>query len=241
MNLPPVVSRDEWLVARSDLLAKEKAATKQRDAINAQRRRLPMVKVDQEYFFEGPDGKANLVDLFEGRRQLYVHHFMWLDGPDRGCPSCTAAADRGFTPENLAPLHDNDVTFVAIARAPYAKISHYKEGRNWQFPFYSSDGTTFSHDFQATLDESVRPIEFNYRGKDELKAAGIAEEYLHGDWPANSVFLRDGDDVFHTYSAYARGLDLLNMPYLFLDLTPYGRQEDWEDSPAGWPQKPTYG
>ncbi len=235
-TLPPVVSREDWLTARKTLLAKEKAATKVRDALNAERRRLPMVKVDKEYLLTGPDGKRTLAEIFDGRSQLYVHHFMWLDDQDRGCPSCTAAADQHFTPQILGELHKRDVTFVAIARAPYAKIQAYSEGRGWQFPFYSSDGTDFNYDFHATLDEQKAPIEFNYKDKDALLAQGFKETDLRGDWPVNSVFLRDGDTVFHTYSAFARGLDHNVTSYNFLDLTPYGRQEGWEDSPEGWPK-----
>jgi predicted dithiol-disulfide oxidoreductase (DUF899 family) len=241
MSLPPVVSRDEWLAARKDLLAQEKESTRLRDAINAQRRRLPMVRIEKDYVFESRDGKATLLDLFEGRSQLYVHHFMWRDDMDAGCPSCTAAADMSFTPAILAQLHEHDVSLAAIARAPLAKLLRHSEGRDWSFPFYSSYGTTFNHDFHVTLDDSVTPVEYNFRDKAELSEKGLGDDMLKGDWPGNSIFLRDGDSVFHTYSAYARGLDQLALPYNFLDLTPYGRQEDWEDSPAGWPQRPTYG
>jgi predicted dithiol-disulfide oxidoreductase (DUF899 family) len=234
--LPQVATREDWLAARKALLAKEKAATKVKDALNAERRRLPMVQVEKDYRFTGPDGELGLAELFEGRSQLYVHHFMWLDDQDRGCPSCTAAAAQQFTAPILAELHNHDVTFVAITRAPYEKFAAYSEGRGWQFPFYSSAGTDFHYDFHATLDESKTPIEFNYKDKAELLAQGFQEQDLRGDWPVNTVFLRDGDTVFHTYSAYARGLDHNVTTYNFLDLTPYGRQEVWEDSPEGWPK-----
>lgn len=238
---PNVVSRDAWLAARKALLAKEKALTHATDALNAERRRLPMVKVESDYVFEGPEGKLRLVDLFEGRRQLYVHHFMWIDALDAGCPRCTEAADIGFTRANLVHLHDRDVTFAAIARAPWPKLAAYKAAKGWTFPFYSSFGTTFNYDYGVTLEEAKAPVSYNFAGKAELLESGLPEAMLAGDFPGNSVFLREGADVFHTYSAYARGLDRLFLPYNFLDLTVYGRQEDWEDSPAGWPQRPTYG
>jgi predicted dithiol-disulfide oxidoreductase (DUF899 family) len=235
--LPPVVSRQEWLAARKALLAKEKEATKVRDRLNAERRRLPMVRVDKDYVFTGPDGTLSLAELFDGRRQLYIHHFMWRDDLDSGCPSCTATAHLNFTPAMLEQLHKLDITFAAVSRAPAEKVLAYKEKHGWRFPFYSSHGSDFSYDMHASLDESRLPIEYNYLSKDELKARGIPDEMLTGDWPANSVFLRDGDEVFHTYTAYARGLDHLFTPYNFVDFTPYGRQEAWEDSPAGWPKQ----
>ena len=240
--LPKVVSRSEWLTARKALLAKEKELTRLRDALNAERRRLPIVKVEKDYVFDGPNGKARLIDLFEGRRQLYVHHFMWIDALDTGCPTCSAAADMNFNSIPwLAQLEQREVTFACVARAPYEKIAAYKARRGWNFPFYSSAPTTFHYDFHSTLDESKAPLEYNYRTKQELLDAGFPEETLKGDYPVNSVFVRDERNVYHAYSAYARGLDQLFPPYNFLDLTLYGRQEDWEDSPDGWPQKPTYG
>ena len=240
--LPKVISLSEWLTARKALLAKEKELTRLRDALNAERRRLPIVKVEKDYVFDGPNGKARLIDLFEGRRQLYVHHFMWIDALDTGCPTCSAAADMNFNSIPwLAQLEQREVTFACVARAPYEKIAAYKARRGWNFPFYSSAPTTFHYDFHSTLDESKAPLEYNYRTKQELLDAGFPEEALKGDYPVNSVFVRDERNVYHAYSAYARGLDQLFPPYNFLDLTLYGRQEDWEDSPDGWPQKPTYG
>ena len=239
--LPPVVSRAEWLKARKALLEKEKNLTRARDALSAERRRLPMVKIEKNYVFEGPEGKVPFINLFQGRRQLYVHHFMWNEETQTHCPGCTAAAHVGFTDRVLQHLHDKDVTFVAISRAPLAKITPYKEQNKWTFPWYSADGTDFNYDFHITLDESRAPVEYNYRNKAELLSHGDTEESLHGDRTGASVFLRDGNDIFHTYSAYARGLDLAFTPVHFLELTPYGRQEEWEDSPAGWPQRPTYG
>lgn len=239
--LPRVVSRAEWRAARKQLLVKEKQITRARDAVNAERRRLPMVKVEKDYIFESPNGKASLLDMFEGRRQLYIHHFMWIDARDEGCPTCSAAADMNFNAAHLVHLHQRDIAFAAVARAPLAKIAPLKARKGWTFPFYSSFGSDFNYDFHVTLDETKAPIEYNYRDKTELRQAGMSDELLQGDWPGNSVFLRDGDSIFHAYSAYARGLDQLFTPFNFLDLTPYGRQQEWEDSPPGWPQQPTYG
>ena len=238
--LPRVASRAEWLAARKELLAEEKALTRARDALAAKRRRLPMVKLEKRYVFSGSDGQKTLAELFEGRRQLYVHHFMWND--ERGhCPGCTSAADLGFNDAMRAALAEKDVTFVAISRAPLAKIEETRTQKGWTFPWYSSEGSDFNYDFHVTLDEAKAPIEYNYRNKAELIAAGFKEEDLKGDWTVNSVFLRDGDEVYHTYSASARGLDHLTLAVNLLDFTPYGRQEEWEDSPEGWPQRPTYG
>jgi predicted dithiol-disulfide oxidoreductase (DUF899 family) len=238
---PPVVSRDEWLKARKELLVREKAATRMRDEVSAQRRRLPMVRVEENYVFDGPEGKRTLVDLFEGRRLLYVHHFMWNAETETHCPGCSAAADLSFNDRLFAHLHRKDVSFAAISRAPLSKITEYKAKNRWEFPWYSSHGSVFNYDFHITLDSSVAPIEYNYRNEAELKAAGESDESLQGDRTGASMFLRKGDEVFHTYSAYARGMDLTFPVPHFLELTVYGRQEDWEDSPPGWPQQPTYG
>ncbi|HEY5810627.1 MAG TPA: DUF899 domain-containing protein [Povalibacter sp.] len=236
---PRVVSREEWLDARRALLVKEKDVTRLRDAVSAERRRLPMVRVDKDYVFEGPHGALRLIDMFEGRRQLYIHHFMWVDAADSGCPGCTQTADLNFTDINRAQLEERDVTLACISRAPFKKIDAYRRHRGWSFPWYSSHGNDFNYDFHVTLDESRVPIKYNYRSKQELRAMGFPDEMLRGDVPANSVFLRDEQTVYHTYSAFTRGLDHLFTPFNFLDLTPYGRQQDWEDSPEGWPQQPT--
>lgn len=241
LPLPPIVSRAEWLAARKQLLTEEKALTRARDALAAKRRRLPMVKIEKDYRFAGPDGPRRLAELFDGRHQLYVHHFMWNEETQTHCPGCSNAADVIFNNPHLrAFLADRDTTFVAISRAPLAQIEARRAERGWTFPWYSSAGTDFNYDFHVTLDEAKAPTEMNYRTKPELLAAGISEDQLTGDFPVQSVFLRDGDTVYHTYSTFQRGSDLLFTPYNYLDLTPYGRQEDWEDSPAGWPQRPTY-
>lgn len=237
MNLPKIVSQAEWLTARRELLSKEKEVTRARDAVNAQRRRLPMVRIDKDYVFSGPDGAVGLLDLFDGRRQLYVHHFMWRYEPDEPCPSCSQAADLSWSPAQLAPLHDYDVTFVAISNARWSRLAQVRQQRGWTFPWYSSYDSDFNYDFHVTMDEAKAPIMLNYRTKEELAGTGSGEEAPRGDLPCNSVFLRDGDSVFHTYSAFARGLDHLYPPYTYVDLTPYGRQESWEDSPEGWPTR----
>lgn len=244
---PKIVSQAEWLTARKAHLLKEKELTRLRDTVSAERRRLPMVKVEKDYAFEGPRGKVKLSDLFEGRRQLIVYHFMFdpNDPPagqeapfTEGCPGCSYMADNF---PNVAHLHARDTTLVLVSRAPLEKIEPFNARMGWTFPWYSSFGSDFNYDFHVTMDESVAPIEYNYTTKAELKSKG--ETYaLSGEQPGLSVFLR-GDDgaIYHTYSTYARGLDPLIVSGQMLDLTPYGRQEKWEDSPAGWPQTPTFG
>jgi predicted dithiol-disulfide oxidoreductase (DUF899 family) len=231
MSLPPVASRDEWLVARKELLANEKELTRARDAVSTRRRELPMVEIGRRYTFESPDGQRTLIDLFAGRHQLVVYHLMWLYDRDIACPSCSAFVDQIG---HLAHLEARDTTFAAISRAPAAKIEPFKRRMGWTFPWYSSLGSEFNYDFHVTFDESVAPIEYNYLTRAELERAGLplsAWEQpfdLHG----LSVFLRDGDRVFHTYSTYARGADNLGFISNFLDLTALGRQEQWEE-PTG--------
>ena len=231
MSLPQIVSREEWLSARKELLAKEKAATRARDALNAERRRLPMVEIDKEYVFEGPEGSVGLVDLFDGRRQLILGHFMfnpsWVDG----CPSCSAGADE-ISKGLLEHLHVRDTTLVQVSRAPLAKIEDYKARKGWTFPWYSSYGSDFNYDFHVTMDESVAPAVYNYRTKAEHEQAGTGY-YFEGEQPieepGTSFFLRDGDRVFHTYSSFGRGAEMTGGSYYFLDLTALGRQEEWEE------------
>jgi predicted dithiol-disulfide oxidoreductase (DUF899 family) len=228
-NLPQVASRDEWLAARKELLAREKELTRARDALNAERRRLPMVRVDKDYVFEGPDGKASLLDLFDGRRQLIVGHFMFDPSWDEGCPSCSAGAAELST-GLLEHLHTRDTTFVYVSRAPLAKIEAYKASKGWTFPWYSSYGSDFNYDFHVTLDESAVPVEYNYRTRAEHEQTG-SDAYADqpAERPGRSCFLRDGDSVYHTYSVYARGLETVGGSYYFLDETALGRQEDWEE------------
>jgi len=228
-HLPEVVSRAEWLTARKELLVEEKAMTRARDALNTRRRNLPMVRVDKQYAFEGAGGRVGLFELFEGRHQLIVQHFMFDPDWDEGCPSCTAASDE-ISAGLLRHLAARDTTLVVVSRAPIAKIERYKAKRGWTFPWYSSDGSTFNYDFHVTLDPSVMPVEFNFRTMAELEQAGMG--WLgngSSEQPGYSMFLREGDDLFHTYSMYARGTEMLGGSYYFLDLTALGRQEDWEE------------
>jgi predicted dithiol-disulfide oxidoreductase (DUF899 family) len=231
MSLPDVVSREEWLAARKRLLAEEKELTRRRDALNAQRRRLPMVEIDKEYVFDGPEGRATLLDLFEGRRQLIVVHFMFDPRWEDGCPSCSAGADE--MSEGLrAHLHARDTNLVYVSRAPLHKLEDYKRRKGWTFRWYSSYGSEFNYDFHVTLDERVAPLEYNYRTPAEHREAGTAY-YVDGEQPlelpGSSYFLRDGDRVFHTYSTYGRGAEQTGGSYYFLDLTALGRQEEWEE------------
>jgi predicted dithiol-disulfide oxidoreductase (DUF899 family) len=231
MSLPAIVSREDWLAARKELLAKEKELTRARDQLSADRRRLPMVRIDKDYVFDTPDGPRTLLDLFDGRRQLLVRHFMFDPSWDDGCPSCTAAADE-LAEGLLEHLRVRDTTCVTVSRAPLAKIEDYKGRRGWTFPWYSSHGSEFNYDFGVTLDETVAPLAYNYRTKAEHEEAGTGY-YVEGEQPIEmpgmSVFLRTGDEVFHTYSNYARGGEAVGGSYYFLDLTPLGRQEDWEE------------
>ena len=231
MSLPEIVSRQEWVEARKALLVKEKQFTKARDALCAERRRLPMVEVAKEYAFYGPGGTATLADLFEGRRQLIVSHFMFDPRWDDGCPSCSAGADE-VSDGLLDHLHSRQTTLAFVSRAPIQRIERYKTGRGWRFPWYSSYGSDFNYDFHVTLDDSVTPVEYNYRSRVEHEAAGTAG-YVEGappiEAPGLSCFLRDGDRVFHTYSTFARGAEQTGGSYYFLDLTALGRQEDWEE------------
>ena len=214
-NLPPIVSRAEWRVARDKLLVKEKEATRMRDALAAERRRLPMVRVDQPYIFEGESGEATLLDLFETRRQLVVYHFMFAPDvsgwPEAGCVGCSWYADNIGS---LSHLHARDTSLVLVSRAPLPNILAYKKRMGWHLPWYSSAGSDFNVDFGVTSAD--------------------------GESSGTSVFLRDGEQVFHTYFTSGRGDEMLGSFWAFLDLTPLGRQETWEDSPPGWPQSPPY-
>lgn len=231
MNLPKIVSREEWLTARKALLAKEKAATRARDALNAERRRLPMVRVEKDYVFEGPDGPASLFDLFYGRRQLIVRHFMFRPDWNEGCPACSAGADE-IGDGLLKHLHARDTSLAVVARAPIDKIESFKARKGWTFPWYSSYGSDFNYDFHVTLDESVMPIEYNYRTREEyagMKSAIQVEGEQPLERPGQSCFLRDGDRIFHTYSSYGRGFESVGGAYYYLDQTALGRQEAWEE------------
>jgi predicted dithiol-disulfide oxidoreductase (DUF899 family) len=214
------------------LLAEEKEFTRRRDELNANRRRLPMVEVDQDYVFEGPSGSVELVDLFEDRLQLVVYHFMFQPEWDAGCPNCSGFAD---DIGQLKALNDRGTTFAAVSRAPYEKIAAFKKRMGWTFPWYSSAGSSFNYDYHVTLDESVVPVSYNYRTGaewDELPN----NQHMQGDQPFDlhgvSCFLRVADDVHHTYSTYGRGTDLLGFTTNVIDLTALGRQEPWEQPPG---------
>jgi predicted dithiol-disulfide oxidoreductase (DUF899 family) len=214
-SLPKIVSREEWQGARDQFLVKEKAATKARDALNAERRRLPMVRIERNYVFEGPGGKIRLFDLFEGRRQLIVYHFMFAPGvegwPTAGCPGCSMVIDH-IGP--LEHLHARGTSFVLVSLGPLTNLEAYKKRMGWKVPWYSSAGTSFNQDFGLSTDE--------------------------GEHFGLSCFLRDGDAIYHTYFTTDRALEAVDTNFTLLDWTPLGRQETWEDSPAGWPQSEPY-
>jgi predicted dithiol-disulfide oxidoreductase (DUF899 family) len=223
MTLPEVVSRDQWLEARLQLLAEEKELTRRRDALNAARRRLPMVRVGKEYVFEGLRGKVTLAGLFGDCRQLVIHHVMFGPDWDAACPTCTEFTSE-FTDALPERLRSRDTAFAMVCRAPLAKIEAYRAGRGWIPAWYSSHGSDFSYDFHVTLDGPDGQLQYNYRPEPGLLDGGQSTEM-----PGASCFLRDGGDIFHTYSAYARGLDHVDFAYAFLDLTALGRQEEWEE------------
>ena len=214
-NHPRIVSREAWQRARDQLLVKEKAATHARDALAAERRRLPMVRIDKDYVFESPEGKVCLADLFDGRRQLLLYHFMFAPGvdgwPSAGCPGCSMLVDH-IGP--LAHLHARDTSLVLVSRAPLTNIEPYKKRMGWSVPWFSSADSDFNNDFGVTTEE--------------------------GETFGLSAFLRDGDSVYHTYFTNGRGAEVISTNFTFLDFSPLGRQEEWEDSPAGWPQTPPY-
>jgi predicted dithiol-disulfide oxidoreductase (DUF899 family) len=230
MSLPRIASRADWLAARKELLAKEKDLTRQRDALGAERRRLPMVEVEKDYVFDGPDGPAGLIDMFEGRRQLVIYHFMFDPEWEDGCPSCSAGTDElsaGF----FEHLRARDTSYAMVSRAPLAKLTGWKTRKGWDVPWYSSFGSDFNYDFGVTIDESVAPSEYNFRPKAEFEALG--SDFFASDqpfeMPGRSCFLQVDGRVFHTYSQYARGLESTGGSYYFLDLTALGRQEVWEE------------
>jgi predicted dithiol-disulfide oxidoreductase (DUF899 family) len=234
MNLPEIASPEEWRAARIALLTREKEVTRLRDELSADRRRLPMVLIDKPYTFEGPQGTVGLIDMFEGRHQLIVQHFMFAPDWEDGCPSCTAGADE-MSDGLFEHLSARDTSFAAIARAPLAKLERYKVKRGWTFPWYSSYGSDFNYDFHVTIDESVTPLEINFRSRQEwerpehAKSHWLLEQEQPFENPGVSCFLREGDRVFHTYFTTGRGAEWTGGAYAFLDLTGLGRQEQWEE------------
>jgi predicted dithiol-disulfide oxidoreductase (DUF899 family) len=211
MERPQIVTMNEWQAARDVLLEREKASTRALDALAAERRRLPMVRIEQDYVFEGPDGPARFAELFEGRRQLVVYHFMFAPGQERPCPGCSTFTDNIG---DLTHLNERDTTFALMSRAPRDELEAFRQRMGWQLTWYSSFANSFNRDLGLTTDA--------------------------GETFALKVYLRDGDDVFLTYSTTARGVDRLRLDFNLLDLTPFGRQEAWEDSPEGWPQTEPY-
>jgi predicted dithiol-disulfide oxidoreductase (DUF899 family) len=217
-SAPAVVSREEWLRARIELLAEEKRFTRDRDALSAKRRALPRVRVEQEYVFAAPGGPESLSDLFSGRSQLVVYHFMFRPEWDEGCPHCSFWAD-SFDP-NVVHLAARDVTMIAVSRAPLEKLEAYRRRMGWSFHWVSSEGNSFNQDFGVTI-----PPEHVADGSARYNFAPYDQTIYERE--GMSVFARDeSGEIFHTYSAYARGIDLLNTAYNYLDLVPKGRDEE---------------
>ena len=215
IKFPKIVDQAQWQKARDALLVKEKAATRARDALAAERRRLPMVKLDKPYVFTGPKGKVSLLDLFEGRRQLILYHFMFAPPvpgwPDAGCVGCSMVTDQfGHT----AHLHARDTSFCLVSRAPLKNIEKFKKRMGWTYPWYSVATTDVNLDFNRDLGLTT----------DKHEEYGL------------SVFIHDDqDNIYRTYFTDGRGVEGLNI-WTFLDLTPLGRLEDWEDSPSAGPR-----
>lgn len=216
---PPVVPEREWRAALEALRAKEKAATRARDALAAERRRLPRVRIEKPYALEGPVGKARLADLFEGRRQLLLYHFMFGPSREAGCDGCSMFVDQIG---HLAHLAARGTSFALVSRAPAAKLEAYRRRMGWTIPWYSSFASDFNPDFGVG---PVRPE---------------PEKHQDGESFGLSVFLREGEDVYRTYFTSGRGVEALGSVWTLLDLTPFGRQEEWEDAPEGTPQTPPY-
>jgi predicted dithiol-disulfide oxidoreductase (DUF899 family) len=221
-----IVSKKEWIEARKVLLKKEKEFTNLRDQLSQQRRDLPWVEVDKEYVFDGPNGKETLSDLFDGRSQLIIYHFMYDPNWDVGCPSCSFWADN-FN-EITVHLNQRDVTLIAISKAPYSKIAAYKKRMSWDFKWVSSFDIDFNFDYHVSFTQeelAKKKAFYNFISQDP----GISER------EGISVFYKDpSDKIFHTYSAYERGIDILNNTYNYLDLVPKGRDEDGYDFPMAW-------
>ena len=218
MSEHAVVSREDWLTARKAHLAREKEFTRLRDRLSADRRALPWAKVDKTYVFDGPHGKVTLGELFNGRRQLIVYHFMFGPGWEEGCPSCSFLADH--IDGAAVHLAQRDVTLLAVSRAPLSRLEAFKERMGWRFPWVSSQGTDFNFDFNVSFTKAEMAkgaVDYNFDRR----------EFPSEEGPGVSVFYKDEHgQIFHTYSAYARGLDLLVGAYNYLDLAPRGRDED---------------
>lgn len=213
-----IVSREEWIVARKELLTKEKESTRLRDQLSAERRKLPWVKAEKHYMFDGPHGKETLIELFEGRHQLLVQHFMFGPGWEQGCPSCSFMADH--TDGMNVHLAHRDVTLVAVSRAPLVEIERFRRRMGWRFKWVSSHGSDFNHDFHVSFtpeEEAKGQVYYNY----------VMQPFECEELPGISIFFKDdADNVFHTYSTYRRGVEVMMGTYNLLDLTPKGRDED---------------
>ncbi len=222
----PTVSRSEWLAARKDLLREERELTHLRDRLSQRRRELPRTRVEKDYVFTGPKGKVSLADLFDGRSQLIVYHFMFGPGWEEGCKGCSYVSD---TVDGMLPhLNARDVSYVAVSRAPLAELLPFKKRMGWKFPWVSSEGTDFNSDFGVTFSEeetSSGRLVYNYG----------TSPFPMDEAPGLSVFQRDEDgSVLHTYSTYSRGLDMIINTYNYLDLTPKGRDEDGLEMSMAW-------
>jgi len=215
---PNVVSRGEWLAARKELLVKEKQLTRQRDEVDRQRRELPWVRVEKDYFFDGPQGQRSLTDLFEGRSQLIVSHFMFGPGWKEGCVGCSFRSDH--VDGALVHLQHHDVSFVTVSRAPLAEIEAFRKRMGWRFPWLSSFRSDFNYDYQVTFKKeeiATGRVTYNYEVRDFVseEASGL------------SVFYRSpAGEIFHTYSTFGRGDEMVDTTYMYLDLTPKGRNEN---------------
>ncbi|EXF93939.1 hypothetical protein HK44_009930 [Pseudomonas fluorescens HK44] len=213
-----VVSREKWLAARKQHLIHEKAFTRERDKLSAERRALPWVKVDKNYVFEGPDGRQNLADLFGGNSQLIIYHFMFAKGWEEGCPGCSFLSDH-IDGANQHLAH-HDISLVVVSHAPLAEFQAFRKRMGWQFKWVSSAGSDFNADYKVTISDQELAdgtATYNYEKSTSTE----------GELPGLSVFYRnDAGEIFHTYSTYARGLDLLIGAYNYLDLTPKGRNEE---------------
>lgn len=217
VELPRVGSRTEWLAARKELLMREKRLTRERDALGAERRKLPMVRIGKEYLFDAPEGRKSLGDLFDGRSQLIVNHFMLGAGWEQGCVGCSFGADH--IEGALVHLEHHDVSLVVASRAPLPEIARFKARMGWRFRWVSTYGSAFNHDFHVSFSEeeiAKGRVYYNF----EMR------EFQSEELPGLSVFFRDpGGEIFHTYSSYARGAEELLGTYMWLDLTPKGRNE----------------
>jgi predicted dithiol-disulfide oxidoreductase (DUF899 family) len=233
MFLPQVVSRDQWLTARRELLANEEQLSRLRAELVAARRRLPMVRIEKEYLFDGVHGQASLPELFDGCRQLIIFHFMFDPAWDAACPRCLAFADE-LGPGLLAALRARDTAFAAVSRVSWAKLRASKERKRWDFPWYSSFGNDFNYDFHVTLDEHVAPVMYNFTSKEDILTASSPNDLIVSEIPVEiaglSCFIQDDGSVFHTYSAYDRGVETLGPASSLLELTALGGRP-----PAPWP------